>query len=54
MRETAAILGITEATMYRKLADNGSFTRKEIMKYKEAFRLNPEEVDAIFFKEKLT
>lgn len=35
--------------MYRKLADNGSFTRSEILKYKEAFGLSPEEVDAIFF-----
>lgn len=50
-KELAEILGINEATLYRKINNDGYFTRSEINKLIEVLRIdNPTE---IFFAEKL-
>lgn len=51
-KQLAKALGIDVATLYRKVKDDGSFTRKEInIIIKELNIKNPE---AIFFAEELT
>ena len=48
----AKMLGINEATLYRKINRDGDFSRKEIQKLKTILKIsNPDE---IFFEEKLT
>jgi DNA-binding Xre family transcriptional regulator len=50
-KELAEELGINEATLYRKINNDGYFTRSEINKLIEVLRIdNPAE---IFFAEKL-
>lgn len=49
LREVAEYIGISETTLYRKLARNGDFTREEIVAITDCLRLeNPNE---IFFAE---
>lgn len=50
-KEIAEYLGINESTLYRKVQDNGSFTREEINKLIEFLDIkNPA---AIFFADTL-
>lgn len=50
-KETAKYLNIDESTLYRKIQNNGSFTREEINKLIEFLSIeNPE---AIFFADTL-
>lgn len=50
-REIAEYLGIDESTLYRKIQNDGSFTREEINKLIDF--LNIEEPKPIFFAEEL-
>ena len=34
-KDVAVILGINESTLYRKIANNGAFSREEIQKMKD-------------------
>lgn len=43
------LIGICEATYYRKLAKNGDFSRFEIGKIVEVLELSRDERDKIFF-----
>lgn len=42
-------LGINEATFYRKMARDGSFSRREIEEIVDILTLSPKEKDNIFF-----
>lgn len=48
----AGALGINRATLYRKVAGESDFTRKEIQKCRELF--GEEACNAIFFAEEVT
>ncbi len=48
MREVAEYMGINEATLHRKIARNGDFTREEIIKITEFLKL--ENAQEIFFE----
>ncbi len=50
-KELAEVLGINEATMYRKINSDGSFTREEINKLISALHI--ESPMEIFFAEEL-
>lgn len=52
MTDLALAINIHPSTMYRKVADNGDFTREEIEKITE--RLNLDSPMKIFFAKKLT
>ena len=45
----AAAIGICEATFYRKMGNEGSFSRFEINEISKQLELSKEERDAIFF-----
>lgn len=48
--DLAKLLNRTEQTIYNKINDNGTeFTRIEIAKIKDWYKLSMDEVDAIFF-----
>lgn len=47
------VIGICEATFYRKMSRNGDFSRFEISKIAEALNLSTEDRDRIFFSQKL-
>ena len=47
------MIGICEATFYRKMSRNGDFSRFEIGKIAEALDLSADERDKIFFNQKL-
>jgi hypothetical protein len=47
-------IGVCEATFYRKIARQGDFTRFEIEKIINALQLTLEEMNKIFFTQKLT
>lgn len=48
--DLAKLLNRTEQTIYNKINDNGTeFTRIEIAKIKDWYKLTMDEVDAIFF-----
>lgn len=49
MEQIAQILEINPATLYRKFAQETEFTRKEIVRLKEALNLTLQEIDNIFF-----
>ncbi len=51
-KELARYLGINEVTLYRKIDNNGSFTREEISKMIPFLKI--ENVEEIFFAERLT
>lgn len=48
-RDIARILGINEATLYRKISGESDFTRNEIQIFRQALGLTSCEMDAIFF-----
>ena len=48
-RDIARILGINEATLYRKISGESDFTRNEIQLFRQALGLTSCEIDAIFF-----
>ena len=52
MSDLAIAIDIHPSTMYRKVADNGDFTREEIEKITE--RLHLDSPMKIFFAKKLT
>lgn len=49
-RTLAEALEIAELTLSKKLNEKNEFTQSEIKAIKNRYRLNPDEVDAIFFK----
>lgn len=51
MKALADILGINESTLYRKVKDDGAFTREEINKMIDALKI--EDPKAIFFADEL-
>lgn len=53
MRTIAESLGIDPATLYRKVKGNSDFTRAEIQEIVKLLSLSAEEVQEIFFSEKL-
>lgn len=48
--ELAERMGIDKSTLYRKIKDNGRFDREEIRDLIAIMRIEPKDVDAIFFK----
>lgn len=54
--ELAKMMGVTRATLSNKMSEKNkaSFTQPEISFIKERYNLSPEEVDAIFFDEKVS
>ncbi len=51
VKELAEKVGMNESTMYRRIADDGNFTREEISKITEALHIeNPKD---IFFADEL-
>lgn len=45
MKDVAAQIGVDESTLYRKINDNGRFTRMEIVKLVEILKIEkPEEI----------
>lgn len=52
--EVADLLGISVATLYRKIKGISDFTRQEIQIIKLAFSLSDEELNSIFFAEEVT
>ena len=51
----AGVIGISPQTFSAKINENGGeFTQSEITKIRERYNLSPEEVDDIFFKEKVS
>ncbi len=51
LAETANRIGINESTLHKKLSNDGSFTRAEIMKLITVLELSPQDVQNIFFAE---
>lgn len=49
MKDAATAIGCSEASLSRKVNGISDFTRNEIQLFREAFDLNPEEVEQIFF-----
>lgn len=47
-------LGITNTTLSDKMNEKSEFTRKEIQKIKERYKLNATEIDNIFFSNSVT
>lgn len=47
-------LGITNTTLSDKMNEKSEFTRKEIKKIKERYKLNATEIDNIFFSNSVT
>ena len=53
--QVAAWLGITRSTLSRKMRnDDADFTQSEIMAIKEHYCLTADEVESIFFAEKVS
>lgn len=48
--ELAERMGIDKSTLYRKIKDNGRFDREEIRDLIAIMRIEPKDVDAIFFE----
>lgn len=44
-------LQISSSTFYNKLNGRNEFTRNEIKKIKERYKLNPEQINDIFFSD---
>lgn len=51
--EIAKLLSVNPVTLYRKLIGESDFTRKEIQIIKDALGLSNEDVDLIFFTDKV-
>lgn len=49
MKAVAKALGMNATTLYRKLDDNGRFTRNEIYLFCEYLNISPEAMVTIFF-----
>ena len=51
----AGVIGISPQTFSAKINENGGeFTQSEIAKIRERYNLSPEEIDHIFFREKVS
>lgn len=48
-KQVAKEMGVSEPTLYRKMAGISDFTRKEIVDIKNILHLSSDEADAIFF-----
>ena len=48
--ELAERMGIDKSTLYRKIKDNGRFDREEIRDLIAIMRIEPKDIDAIFFE----
>ena len=53
LNEIAEILGVNSSTLYRKITGENDFTRSEIITLKNILELTIEELDKLFFNEKL-
>ena len=51
MSEIATVIGVNQATLYRKINGTSDFTRNEIQLIRHALSLTVDEVDNIFFAE---
>ena len=51
MSEIATVIGVNQATLYRKINGTSDFTRNEIQLIRHALSLTVDEVDNIFFVE---
>ena len=49
--EIAADMGVDKATLYRRIADSGSFTIGEVEKITEILKLSHDEAISIFFSQ---
>ncbi|WP_462133211.1 helix-turn-helix domain-containing protein [Peptostreptococcus stomatis] len=47
------VMGISEATYYRKVNGNSEFTRNEIQAIKDTLNLSMDDIGKIFFNQKL-
>lgn len=50
----AKALGISDTTLSAKINNKAEFTRSEIEKIKLRYKLDAEEIDTIFFNQKVT
>jgi DNA-binding Xre family transcriptional regulator len=48
-KELAKEIGMDVSTLFRKLQNDGSFTRSEIVRISEVLKLEPEDIQRIFF-----
>lgn len=48
-KELAKEIGMDVSTLFRKLQNDGSFTRSEIVRISEVLKLGPEDIQKIFF-----
>jgi DNA-binding Xre family transcriptional regulator len=48
-KELAKEIGMDVSTLSRKLQNDGSFTRSEIVRISEVLKLEPEDIQRIFF-----
>lgn len=53
LRDIATVLDINQATLSRKINGHNEFTRDEINKLKDYLNLSVEEMNNIFFSDKL-
>lgn len=53
LEQVARIIGVNQATLYRKLNGKSEFTRNEIQLFKSALNLSGDDMQNIFFAEKL-
>lgn len=54
LSELASKIGISSATLSRKMQGESDFTRREIQSIRVILRLTTDEADAIFFAKELT
>lgn len=51
--DVAAIIGVNPATLYRKISGVSDFTRREIQTISRAYSLTADDINNIFFADKL-
>lgn len=49
MKDAAAVIGCSEATLSRKVNGTSDFTRNEIQLFRKSFKLSADDVERIFF-----
>lgn len=55
IKDIAELIGLSPSSVYRKIdGTDGEFTQSEISKIKNHYNLSPEDVDNIFFAQKVS
>jgi len=54
MKDLAKLLNVSITSVSYRLNGHTEFTRTDIMKIKEHYHLTPEDIDLIFFNEKVS